>query len=165
LKKKPAVRVFFQEFSENEIAEVLGLAEIVSYSADSFLFKRGDEANSFYIISGGELEVFSHERGERVTIAIIKSGSVVGEIGFLDGQERSASARAITDLIALKITKDIFATLEKTNIKLAIKLMQEVQSILSDRLRSSNQLLIDYQTVKIDEKFLKKFDITEKQTL
>jgi CRP-like cAMP-binding protein len=165
VKKKPANKIFFQDFDENEIAEVLGYADVVSYRNDSYIFKRGDESDAFYIVSSGELEVFSYEKGEKVVIALIKRGSIVGEIGFLDGQERSASARVKSDVIALKITRDVFNRMEETDITLAIKLIREVESILADRLRHSDNLLVDYQTVKIDEKFMSNVDNTVRHTI
>ena len=165
MKKKSLNKVFFQDFTETEIAEVLELGQIISYPKDTVIFKRGDESNGFYIISNGELEVFTHEKGEKVSIAIIKSGSVVGEIGFLDGQERTASATAVSDLVALRISPEDFTKIETTNTKLAIKLIIEIETILADRLRHSDKLLIDYHTVKIDEQFLQKIDLKLKHII
>ncbi len=165
MKKESSSKVFFQSLEENEIAEVISFADVIITTQNELLFRRGDESDGFYIISNGRLEIFSHEKGEEVRLGIIKAGSIVGEIGFLDSQERTASARAITDVVSLKISLDIFTKLEEANIKLAIKVMQEIQSILAERLRQSDKLLVDYQTVKVDDTLLQKLNKPLRQTI
>ena len=59
------------------------------------LFSRGDAADAAYAIISGEVEVtITGPDGRDVFIARLNAGTVVGEMGVLDGVPRSADARA-----------------------------------------------------------------------
>jgi CRP/FNR family cyclic AMP-dependent transcriptional regulator len=59
------------------------------------LFRVGDEAEAMYVILTGEVEVaVPGEDGRDVWLARIGAGSLVGEMGVLDGGPRSADVRA-----------------------------------------------------------------------
>jgi CRP-like cAMP-binding protein len=59
------------------------------------LFTRGDAADAAYAILSGEVEVtITGPDGRDVFIARLGAGTVVGEMGVLDGVARSADARA-----------------------------------------------------------------------
>ncbi|HEY8950554.1 MAG TPA: Crp/Fnr family transcriptional regulator [Rhizomicrobium sp.] len=67
----------------------------VQLSKGDRLFARGDAANAAYAIISGEVEVtIEGPDGRSVFIARLGAGTVVGEMGVLDGVPRSADAHA-----------------------------------------------------------------------
>ena len=67
----------------------------VQLSKGDRLFARGDAANAAYAIISGEIEVtIEGPDGRSVFIARLGAGTVVGEMGVLDGVPRSADAHA-----------------------------------------------------------------------
>jgi len=67
----------------------------VQLSKGDKLFARGDVANAAYAIISGEIEVtIEGPDGRSVYIARLGQGTVVGEMGVLDGVPRSADAHA-----------------------------------------------------------------------
>jgi CRP/FNR family transcriptional regulator, cyclic AMP receptor protein len=67
----------------------------VSLAKGEELFRRGDKPEAAFAIISGELEVtIEGPDGRDVFIARLGAGTVVGEMGVLDGVERSADARA-----------------------------------------------------------------------
>src|ERR1700743_1483180 len=67
----------------------------VQMSKGDRLFARGDAANAAYAIISGEVEVtIEGPDGRSVFIARLGAGTVVGEMGVLDGVARSADAHA-----------------------------------------------------------------------
>ena len=67
----------------------------VQMSKGDRLFARGDAANAAYAIISGEIEVtIEGPDGRSVYIARLGAGTVVGEMGVLDGVPRSADAHA-----------------------------------------------------------------------
>jgi CRP-like cAMP-binding protein len=67
----------------------------VQLSKGDRLFGRGDAANAAYAILSGEIEVtIEGPDGRSVFIARLGAGTVVGEMGVLDGVPRSADAHA-----------------------------------------------------------------------
>ena len=64
------------------------------YNAGDILFKEGDPSDVVYKIVSGEVEVFMESDGKTVVLGLMKAGEFLGEMGIVDDQPRSASARA-----------------------------------------------------------------------
>ncbi len=61
------------------------------------LVERGDVADHLYVVIEGQLEVILASSGhDEQQLALLQAGGVIGEIGLLAGDRRSASVRAIT---------------------------------------------------------------------
>src|SRR5262249_49887783 len=58
----------------------------------------GDPGGEIFILRSGEVEVFvENQEGEKIVLAENERGDVVGELSFLDGGPRTATAVARTD--------------------------------------------------------------------
>jgi CRP-like cAMP-binding protein len=68
--------------------------EPVRYTAGETIFSQGDDSSFAILIADGEVEVFAPETGD--TLAVSGDGALVGELGMISGDPRSASARART---------------------------------------------------------------------
>lgn len=69
------------------------------------LFDEGDVSDNAYIITRGELEILKESAGRQVRIAVSGEGNVVGEMGLLSAEPRSATARALSNVSLLTIPK------------------------------------------------------------
>lgn len=58
--------------------------------SESFIFKQGDQASSYFILNEGSMEIIIHDQVKKV----IKSGEGFGELALLFNSERSASVKA-----------------------------------------------------------------------
>lgn len=70
------------------------------------LFSEGEPSKSMYFIQRGSLRLYKKKGAAPIEIGLIHSGEMVGEMGFLDGGPRSASAEALQDVDLLEITSD-----------------------------------------------------------
>jgi CRP-like cAMP-binding protein len=69
--------------------------EVIQLSKDDVVFKRGDPSDAAYAIVTGEVEVTVEGLdGRSVFLAKLGAGTVLGEMGVLDGASRSADARS-----------------------------------------------------------------------
>jgi NTE family protein len=75
--------------------------------AGDWLFRRGDDGDSLYLIRSGQLEVVDEGPPETV-IRLLRRGSVLGELALLTRQTRSASVRARRDSRLLELGRDRF---------------------------------------------------------
>jgi CRP-like cAMP-binding protein len=157
MNQKEELNIFFQDFDETEINEILEISKGLVFEKEQLIFKENDISDSFYIIYSGEVQVFaSNPDVKEEKIAILGLGNILGEVGFIDGMKRTASAKAIDHVEVLSITSENFLNLQKSNIKLAIKVFKEIERLLSDRLRNYDELLVDFHSVKVDTGFLDK---------
>ena len=138
------IELLFEDFSEEELSDLLHIAKKTQYMSGDYLFKEGDESDSIYIIFTGRIEISSEmDNHERINFPTVLNGTVLGEIAFFDGKPRSASARAIDNINAMVITHNIFKEFENENPKLAIKFLKEIGKITAERLRWADQKVKD----------------------
>ncbi len=104
-----------------------------------------DEDNStLFLIVDGTVEVsINTADGTPLRLFTFKNGAVVGEISFIDNSARSAALICTTDTKCLKLTRPHYLELQKKNAAVAGKLMENIATILSNRLRRTNTLLQD----------------------
>lgn len=130
--------------------------ELVHFSPNDVLFKEGDKTFFFYMIKEGRVEVYREDDDARkIVLAVIEEGQSLGEFAMIDKQPRSASARALTDVVAVKISEQAYASLLD-------ELPAWVQAMLEglvSRLRKANEIIRQHEA--IDEKTKTGFEASE----
>jgi CRP-like cAMP-binding protein len=75
------------------------------------LFDQGDEGDAMYLIDQGGITICAvDEHGREQRLRTFGPGSVVGDFAVVDGQPRSARARAEGPLAALVLSRQMFKT-------------------------------------------------------
>jgi CRP/FNR family cyclic AMP-dependent transcriptional regulator len=72
------------------------------------LFSEGENSRAMYFIKSGMIRIFKKKGDSNIEIDTIRSGQVLGELAFLDGNPRSASAEALTECELNEISGPIF---------------------------------------------------------
>ena len=75
--------------------------KIVKFEKGQILVKEKSSSRKLYIIRRGKVRVYKEYFGQKVTLAVLESGQVFGELSFFDAEPRSASVEAITDVEAI----------------------------------------------------------------
>src|SRR4051812_8166877 len=101
------------------------------------LFREHDVGQFFYVIQEGQVEVFKIRGQTKVPLAILTPGQCVGEFSALDGKRRSATAIALTEVIAVRINSD---TLD-AQIRRNPGWFRTITFSLVERLRQTNEIL------------------------
>ena len=99
---------------------------------NSNLFNYGEKSDSFYLLVTGLLKAYIPKKGELIEVGEIYEGEVIGEMGILTNEARSASIFATRDSVVFKID------LEKANeiiMQYPLVLLQ-VATKIADRLRN-----------------------------
>lgn len=122
--------------SEEEYVRLLDDTIPVSAEPGDVIFFKGAPSNSLVVVVEGELEVFEESRGKMVVLGTVPAGSVVGEVGFLDGRPRTRHVRARTTADLRKITREGFLELLNVDPKLFAKLMVAMAELLAARYRT-----------------------------
>ena len=82
--------------------------ETLQFPAGSYVVRQGEVADAAYIIVEGSCEVSRDEGGENHLLRIMEAGEVFGETAILAGSPRTASVRALSDLVLCAIQGDTF---------------------------------------------------------
>ena len=72
------------------------------------IVNRGDEADKFFIVAKGKVEIFSPGPTGNVVLAILGPGSYFGEIGMIRPGGRAASAQALSPTTLLSLDRQHF---------------------------------------------------------
>ena len=103
----------------------------------------GAADTTLYIILEGQAEVSIPKKKGWLSVAVLRPGSVFGELSFFDHMPRSARVSVVTDGVFLKIGEGSFQRLLVHDSSLAMALVLDLGRILSLRLRHMNQLVQD----------------------
>lgn len=113
--------------------------------ADTLLFEEGDAVDNDYMALLLEGQVRAETRtgmpGEEVVISVIGPGSLIGEMGVVDGGPRSASCSALTDVKLGVLSRAALMKLLDEHPAAASRLVLALSTGLAGRLRESNRRL------------------------
>ena len=108
----------------------------------------GDTSDTGYMVLllEGEVTVESIivSRHTPVTVSVLGPGSLIGEMGLVDGQARLASCTASTDVSCAILSRAALEKLSQENPKTAAKLMFAVSLRIAERLRETADKLKKY---------------------
>jgi len=79
--------------------------------------------------------------GEDMVISVIDAGSLIGEMGLIDGAPRSATCTALTDLKLAILTREALRGLIALHPAVASRLLLAVAGLLGVRVRENNRRL------------------------
>ena len=102
-----------------------------------------DETDYMALVLEGEIRAESGDAGAggQVVMSVLGPGSLIGEMGVLDGSPRSATCTALTDLKLAVLTSAMLQALIDEQPATAARLLLAISTGLSARLRESNRRL------------------------
>lgn len=136
------VPLFLTDASVEDWALVVGHCERRRFRAGEVVVRFGDVDRSLLIVVEGNLEAVAERRGRRRMLSPAPAGSVVGELGFLDGRPRSATVVATTDGELLRMSMTSFETLAAANPRLGRMVLFDLSRILAGRLRALTEAVM-----------------------
>ncbi|HVN34283.1 MAG TPA: cyclic nucleotide-binding domain-containing protein [Casimicrobiaceae bacterium] len=109
----------------------------LKFAPGEHLMKKGEAADSAYLILDGEAEVISETSEGEFVVGMLRSNDLTGEMGVIRNRPRGATVRAKTPVRALRIAADVFLRLITENPECALDVMRQ----LSARIDASNARL------------------------
>ena len=132
---------FFSNMSDYDLRQIAEIVSEKSYRKGATIIEELTEAERFFIIHKGKIEITKKFEGyEEFVLAVQSDGDFFGEMALLDEGRRSATVRALEPTTVLEISRNNFETLLYKAPVLAYRIMKE----LSSRLRETGALLISY---------------------
>ena len=102
-----------------------------------------DDTDFMLLLLDGEvtIETIVVSRTQPITVTVLGPGSLIGEMGLLDGAPRSASCTAMSDLRCAMLTRDGLNQLLNDDPRTAAKLMMAISLRIAQRMRESQDKL------------------------
>jgi HlyD family secretion protein len=112
-----------------------------SFTNGEYIFREGESAAYAYVIKSGTVEITKHSTVGEQVLAELAAPTIFGEMALIDGNPRSAGARANADTVVTEVTAEAFVKYLKQNPEAGVRIMKNI----SNNLRTSNQLVAKYE--------------------
>ena len=142
----------YKDFSKKEFTELEKMVHHRTYASGDFVFKNRAPGEGMYIIMKGTIKITIGTRsGDEKVLAELKEGDFFGELALFDNEPRSANALATTDSKLIGFFTADLLSLQDRNPQMTNKILMNLGSMLGERLRSTNHLLLEAQIKSHDE--------------
>ena len=101
----------FSKLELSKLKLVAFTSELCTYEGGEVLFEAGDAPDSAYVIMDGAVEIVAETEAGPVVEGVLGANELFGELGVLTNSPRSATIRARDELVALRITDEMFLKL------------------------------------------------------
>ncbi len=134
----PKINIF-QNLTKNNIAELRTWLQPRQFPAGLEIFREAQLPIGLYILTRGEVGVLKSSPEGRVRLANLEAPCFFGEMALLEGAERSASVKALTDVSSFLLPTDIFVSKLNGDNVTALKIAVNVGRLVCRRLRDQNK--------------------------
>jgi CRP-like cAMP-binding protein len=108
----------FEDLSRRHLDKVAHAAATKRFAANTPLVRKGQPATAFYVILDGRVRV--EVPGRPVELG---AGEFFGEMALIDGEPRSATIVALTDVYVMVIARSKFLKVLESEPKIALAIM------------------------------------------
>ncbi len=131
----------FGELTDQELVHLLHLLHERTFAAGETIFNEGEPGFGLYVVLRGEVVIGKLDHSGKGKVAKLPPGEAFGEVSFIDGSGRSATATASekTELLGFYHT-ELF-DLMKHNPVLASKILLALAKQMGMRMRAMLQLI------------------------
>ncbi|KJR43703.1 serine/threonine protein kinase with PASTA sensor(s) [Candidatus Magnetoovum chiemensis] len=136
---------FFADFSDEELLKVFKKSNRRVCKKGEIIFREGSIGDKLYIIITGIVLITKNisNKDRDMLLATIKQGDCFGEMAIMDNSPRFATAKAGSDCYLLEINEAVLRNAEPI---ICLKLYRNLGSILSDKLRKSDEKIAELWT-------------------
>jgi CRP/FNR family transcriptional regulator, cyclic AMP receptor protein len=132
----------FRDLDSGELARVAEVCREQEFVSGEYVFHEGESGNRLYLIVEGEVRISREVPGSgEEALAVLKPGSLFGEMAVFDRSERSTDAISHGGTKVITIVRSDFELLLDFNRDVAYKVLWSVVRLQSGRLRSTNDSL------------------------
>ena len=128
-------------------AQLFNVLDKQTYADGEVICHQGEEATEIFFLDTGRIDVVSHDvPGQPFRIYSYMRHTMLGEMGFVRKETRSADLIARGDTTVFALSRDTYAKLEAQQDPAIDALLQLISVTLSDRIISANRTIAELQS-------------------
>ena len=139
------------ELSAADAREVVSYMRPERIKAGEVVIREGESTRSDFmaLVLDGEVTVENSVAAahDSMVVSILGPGSLIGDMGIIDGGPRSATCTASTDLALAVLTREALTRLMDTHPSVAARLLLAMSKRIADHLRETNRKLMTFAQV------------------
>ena len=139
------------ELSVDDAKHVIAFMRPKRIAEGTVFIKEGEAAHTDYmlLVLKGDVTVESESSAsqENLIVSVMGPGSLIGEMGILDGAPRSATCTAASDVTVAVLARDDLKRLMEQQPKVAARFLMAMSTRMADRLRETTRKLKSFSQV------------------
>ena len=109
------------------------------FPAGATILKEGEPSVGLYVLIKGDVDVLRKTHGREIHVATLQAPSVLGEMGVLISEARTAEVRATTGVTLGFLPSEVFEAKLAENNVVALRIALNLGRIACQRLRSTTR--------------------------
>ena len=134
----------FKDLPASRLKLVALMGERLRFPAGTPMVRDTEQPDGVYVILQGEVEFFQGDAGGSVRRFQKEAGSIIGDVSLLSGQRFLGKVSAKTEVLALRIPRDLFFELLQTVPEFSLAICRDLASRVA---RLANVLLREDEAV------------------
>ena len=131
--------MMLQGLAAEELARLAGFCELRTMGEGTTVFIENMPGESLFLVKKGTIRISKmFAEGDEKTLVVLGPEDIFGEMAIIDGLPRSATARVAEDAELISLKKPDFEKLSREDAALALKLLINIASAFSGRVREAN---------------------------
>lgn len=132
----------FAGIGEKERQALATILKLETYRPGQVVCREGDIGECCYFVVEGEVDVMKRlDGGGERSLATLREDAVFGHVALIDAGPRSATCRARTQLILLRLDRQDFDTLFSSGSRFALRFQYAVAQVAARQLREADRRL------------------------
>jgi len=133
----------FEGLNDDELEKIFRLTKIKTFPEKFVILEEGKRGGALYVIIKGKVRVAKKVEGRQdKVITALTPQSIFGEMSLFDNLPYSANVTAVEETRCMVIPKPDLDALLQQDLQLAYKLLTQIITVLSQRLRNTNEELV-----------------------
>ena len=122
---------------------IIGYMLLTRFTKDKVIFDSNSKSDYLMLVLDGDVVVEKETSGDgSLVVDVLGAGHIIGEMGVIDGEPRSAKCVANTVVDVAMLSRDDLERLILEEPQTAVRFLMALAKRLADRLRMSNHKLL-----------------------
>lgn len=142
------IRLFREQgLSRGELMTLATFSKEIRYQEGAYVFQEGDEGSEMYVVLDGKARISKYiPGGGEEALAILDRGDFFGEMSLVDGQPRSADARAHGGpMTALVLDQETVREVLSMDSQASLEFLQLLCRLMTRRLREIDEKVVGWK--------------------
>ena len=136
----------FADLKQRELRDIEKIVHQREYRSGEAIFHQGDPGLGMYIILKGKVQIVNTENPDNLIVySELSDGDFFGDLSLVDESDRSATALATTDTRVVAFFRSELTDILTRFPSLGNKILMNLAKVTAQRLRKTNDLLIQAQ--------------------
>jgi CRP/FNR family cyclic AMP-dependent transcriptional regulator len=114
-----------ETLTRQEVATMRDYLQEIDFKKDQVIADIGEVGDALYFIVSGKSALFRVEDADEINVALLKEGTLVGEMSFFDRKPRDVRMKAISKVVTmLVLTRPMYQRLKVEHPIIAVNLLE-----------------------------------------